>query len=63
VNAGYFMGRWKEVDLLQADQGLDGEYFRSNESKETGMGTIIDHLKDIAFLCILVVLLLTFIFR
>jgi hypothetical protein len=51
------------VDLLQADRGLAREYYRSNESKETGTGKIIDHLKDIAFLCILVVLLLTFIFH
>jgi hypothetical protein len=51
------------VDLLQTDQRLDGEYFRSDESKETGTGKIVAHLKDLAFLCILVVLLLTFIFR
>jgi len=51
------------VDLLQADRGLDREYFRSDESKGTGASTIVDHLKDIAFLCILAVLLLTFIFR
>jgi hypothetical protein len=51
------------VDLLQAERGLEREYFRSEESKGTGASTILDHLKDIAFLCILVVLLLTFIFR
>jgi hypothetical protein len=51
------------VDLLQADQGLDREYVRSDEPKGTGTSTILDHLKDIAFLCILVILILTFIFR
>jgi len=65
VNAGYYMGRRREVDLLQADQGLDKEYVRSDEPKGTGTSTstILDHLKDIAFLCILVILILTFIFR
>ena len=51
------------MGLLQADRGIDREYFRSDESKETGAGKIIDHLKDIAFLCILVVLLLIFVFH
>jgi hypothetical protein len=51
------------VDLLQVDTGLDRERVRADESKGTGTSTILDHLKDIAFLCILVILLLTFIFR
>jgi hypothetical protein len=62
-NSGDFKGRWREVDLLHADRGLDREYFRADQSKGTGTSTILDHLKDIAFLCILVVLLLAFIFR
>lgn len=51
------------MDLLQADQGLDREYVKSDESRGTATSTIRDQLKDIAFLCILVVLLLAFVFR
>ena len=51
------------MDLLQVDRRLETEYFRADEPKGTGTSTILDHLKDIAFLCILIVLLLTFIFR
>lgn len=51
------------MDLLQADRGLEREYFRADEPEGTGTSTILDHLKDIAFLCILVVLVLAFIFR
>jgi hypothetical protein len=62
-NTGYCMGRRKEVDLLHADRRLERDYFRTDEPKGTARGTILVHLKDIALLCILIVLLLTFIFR
>jgi hypothetical protein len=63
VKAGALHDRGSKVDLLEADQGVDRDHFGNDQSRGAERRKILDPLKDILFLCILVVLLLTFIFR